>query len=369
MSFEAVTAFELRNQPFEPVTHRLLYFRPRLRPRLSQHRVAERSWPRGGRTRGSSSARRCRRGCFERRRRAHVEVQAVETDTGVAQIDSLRRRRSTRRRGARQVSTRTFDRRVGRGGGLPGEPTARSSWATSRLSRSRRRLGPACHRSRSGTSPGIGSTARYDDVRLRHDGAGGQSTSSGTRMPRPLAPCGCRSTADSTRWPAVTSDIPFIARRSTRDAAETRERLGIAGDRPFVLACFSGADLDLPYDSRRRRTLTVLAPEREAPAGLTISGSGGGCRRGREQARLRHRLGVHRQRDAAALHLARTIRRIRRVRRRDAARASLPLPTTESDLLAGRWARGRRAARAAAAAREPRALTGSSRCRWKKFWS
>ena len=69
---------------------------------------------------------------------------------------------------------------------------------------------------------------------------------------------------------AVTSDIPFIARRSTRDAADTRERLGIAGDRPFVLACFSGADLGLPYrqiaDAER---LTVLAPEREAPAGLT----------------------------------------------------------------------------------------------------
>ncbi len=69
---------------------------------------------------------------------------------------------------------------------------------------------------------------------------------------------------------AVTSDIPFIARRSTRDAAETRERLGIAGDRPFVLACFSGADLGLPYQHiADAEHLTVLAPEREAPAGLT----------------------------------------------------------------------------------------------------
>ena len=39
---------------------------------------------------------------------------------------------------------------------------------------------------------------------------------------------------------AVTSDIPFIARRATRDPADTRRRLGIAGDRPFVLASFGG---------------------------------------------------------------------------------------------------------------------------------
>jgi L-arabinokinase len=67
----------------------------------------------------------------------------------------------------------------------------------------------------------------------------------------------------------VVRDIPFIARRSTRDRAETRERLGIRSDRPFVLASFSAGDLPLPYrqieDTER---LTILAPVREAPDGL-----------------------------------------------------------------------------------------------------
>ena len=39
--------------------------------------------------------------------------------------------------------------------------------------------------------------------------------------------CGCRCTADSNRWPRSPRDIPFIARRSTRDPAETRRLLGI----------------------------------------------------------------------------------------------------------------------------------------------
>ena len=69
---------------------------------------------------------------------------------------------------------------------------------------------------------------------------------------------------------AVTTDVPLIARRSTRDAAGTRERLGIPGDRPFVLASFSAADLALPYQEiADAQHLTVLAPLREPPAGLT----------------------------------------------------------------------------------------------------
>jgi L-arabinokinase len=69
---------------------------------------------------------------------------------------------------------------------------------------------------------------------------------------------------------AVTTDIPFIARRSGLDPAETRARLGVASDRPFVLASFSAADLDLPYDAiAEAEHLTILAPAREPPASLT----------------------------------------------------------------------------------------------------
>jgi len=69
---------------------------------------------------------------------------------------------------------------------------------------------------------------------------------------------------------AVTTDIPFIARRSTRDAVETRQLLGIAGDRPFVLASFGGYGLNVPYETiAESEGLTILAVEREPPAPLT----------------------------------------------------------------------------------------------------
>ena len=60
---------------------------------------------------------------------------------------------------------------------------------------------------------------------------------------------------------------------------------------------FSAADLDLPYSAiADAEHLTVLAPEREPPACLHLSGSRGRGRRRGQQARLRHRLGVRRQR-------------------------------------------------------------------------
>jgi len=41
-------------------------------------------------------------------------------------------------------------------------------------------------------------------------------------------------------------DVPFIARRSTRDRGETRTRLGIVDDRPAVLLSFDRMGLDMP---------------------------------------------------------------------------------------------------------------------------
>jgi hypothetical protein len=67
---------------------------------------------------------------------------------------------------------------------------------------------------------------------------------------------------------AVTSDIPFIARRSVRDPAETRRLLGVDGRRPVVLSSFGAYGLDLPYDRLARSGLTVLSPQRHPPAGL-----------------------------------------------------------------------------------------------------
>jgi L-arabinokinase len=64
-------------------------------------------------------------------------------------------------------------------------------------------------------------------------------------------------------------DIPFIARRSTRDPAETRRLLGIAGDRPVLLPSFGGYGASLPLEAlRRSRRFTIIEPVREPPDGL-----------------------------------------------------------------------------------------------------
>jgi hypothetical protein len=67
---------------------------------------------------------------------------------------------------------------------------------------------------------------------------------------------------------AVTIDIPFIARRSVRDPAETRGLLGLNGRRPIVVSSFGGYELDLPYDRIAKSGLTVIRPPRHPPAGL-----------------------------------------------------------------------------------------------------
>jgi L-arabinokinase len=63
---------------------------------------------------------------------------------------------------------------------------------------------------------------------------------------------------------AVTHDIPFIARQSTRDRAETRDLLGITDDRPVVLPSFGAYGAALPVDrlraSRRFTLLTIDDP-------------------------------------------------------------------------------------------------------------
>jgi L-arabinokinase len=68
---------------------------------------------------------------------------------------------------------------------------------------------------------------------------------------------------------AVTVDIPFIARRSTRDSAGTRRALGVPDDRPFVVASFGAYGLTAAYDDiARAQGLTVLSPDSTLPPGL-----------------------------------------------------------------------------------------------------
>ena len=66
----------------------------------------------------------------------------------------------------------------------------------------------------------------------------------------------------------VTRDVPFIARRSSRDPADTRERLGVPDGNRLVLVSFGAYGVELPLeDIRRANALTVVTFDR-APADL-----------------------------------------------------------------------------------------------------
>jgi len=70
----------------------------------------------------------------------------------------------------------------------------------------------------------------------------------------------------------VTRDIPFIARRSARDPRETRRRLGVPDDRPLVLTSFGGHSLQLPFDVvERDGRLTILRGSATGPPGLGLA--------------------------------------------------------------------------------------------------
>jgi hypothetical protein len=68
---------------------------------------------------------------------------------------------------------------------------------------------------------------------------------------------------------AVTRDIPFIARRSSRDPADTRRLLGLPRDRPIVLPSFGRYGAGLPLDAlRASRRFTLVEPPADLPGGL-----------------------------------------------------------------------------------------------------
>src|SRR5262249_3930538 len=67
---------------------------------------------------------------------------------------------------------------------------------------------------------------------------------------------------------SVIRDIPFIARKSARHPADTRQRLGLDGRRPLVLSSFGAVGLELPYDRIAASGLTVIEERRLPPAGI-----------------------------------------------------------------------------------------------------
>jgi UDP:flavonoid glycosyltransferase YjiC (YdhE family) len=196
---------------------------------------------------------------------ATVEVHPLETDTGVVQFDSLSLdEEQTARNAARFFAD--FDRRVAveaefiRGiranlvvgdipplacaaaarAGVPGLAIANFTWDWIY-----------------GIYPAFDRIAPDVITTIRHAYA---STTRALRLPlhggfEPMT--------------AVVRDIPFIARRSTRDPVDTRRQLGIGGDRPIVLTSFGAYGADLPLDALRGSgQLTIIEVPREPPAGL-----------------------------------------------------------------------------------------------------
>jgi L-arabinokinase len=59
----------------------------------------------------------------------------------------------------------------------------------------------------------------------------------------------------------VLIDVPFIARKSTRDRVETRARLGIPHDRVAALISFDSLNVRIPIDSTLHEQYTFVKPD------------------------------------------------------------------------------------------------------------
>ena len=138
-------------------------------------------------------------------------------------------------------------------------------------------------------------------------------------------------------------DIPFIARHASRTREEVCKILKIPSDKPIVLVSFGGyglPGLDTDVLSKFKKytvvgtaNVAVGRTRKETPtaerkgafinineeamydAGVRYEDLGRRRRSGRDQAGIRHHLGVHRQRRRRPLHLARALPRVRRARR------------------------------------------------------
>lgn len=196
---------------------------------------------------------------------ATVSIQALETDTGLAQIDSLTfDEDETATQAARFYAD--FDRRVAieaeflRGVGatlVVGDIPPLACAAAARAGLPSVALGnftwdwiysiyPAFDRIAPNVIPAIRRAYASTTLALRLPLHGGFEPMAG-----------------------VTRDIPFIARTSTRDPGDTRRQLGITGERPVVLASFGGYGVDLPIEALRQSDrFTFIEPMREPPSGL-----------------------------------------------------------------------------------------------------
>jgi hypothetical protein len=202
---------------------------------------------------------------FERSAQVPVDVESLEVDTGVVQMDSLSLdEEETARRAA--AFYRDFDRRVTdeaaylrRAGGsiVVGDIPPLAFAAAARAGLPSVAVGNftwdwiyAAYRSFDALAP--------DVIPLIRDAY----ASAGLALRLPM-----RGGFETMR--DVICDIPFIARRSMRNAVETRQKLGAAEGRPMVLVSFGGYGLQLPCDEvAQSGGLKILNVQREPPDGL-----------------------------------------------------------------------------------------------------
>jgi len=195
---------------------------------------------------------------------AQVDVQPVEADTGLVQIDSLQIDEEASARQAARFHA-DFDRRVAEEAELldrvqadvgVGDTPPLAFASAARAGVPSVAVGnftwdwiygvyPAFDRLAPGVIPAIRQAYASATLALRLPLHGGFE---------PMA--------------AVTRDIPFIARRSTRDAADTRRTLGLTGDRPAVLPSFGAYGADLPLALLRRSdSFALVEPSPDPPPG------------------------------------------------------------------------------------------------------
>lgn len=194
-----------------------------------------------------------------------IDLQAVEADTGIVQVDSLRLdEEDTVRQAARFYAT--FDRRVAgeadllqceRADVVIGDIPPLAFAAAARAGVPSVAVGnftwdwiysiyPAFDRLAPDVMPEIRRAYATATRALRLPLHGGFE---------PMA--------------AVTRDIPFIARRSARDPADTRRALGLDADRPIVLPSFGAYGADLPIERLRHSDrFTMIEPVQDQPHGL-----------------------------------------------------------------------------------------------------
>jgi UDP:flavonoid glycosyltransferase YjiC (YdhE family) len=197
-----------------------------------------------------------------------IELMTVETDVGVVQMDSLHvDERETARRSARFYST--FDERAdieaafldaGRATIVLGDIPPLASAAAARAHVPSVAIGNftwdwiyGANEMFDSLAPGV-----IDTIRNAY-----AASTRALRLPmhggfEPMA--------------AVTTDIPFVARRSMHDRASTRRLLHVPDDRLLVLVSFGSGGLELSdaaYGAiAKAEGLIILAPGFELPASL-----------------------------------------------------------------------------------------------------